>query len=63
MFEVIIDKPFARTTDEADRAIKLAKEKRLLLTCFQNRRYVSRLRIMKLAQQLIEVSYLRTATF
>ncbi|OAK94892.1 NAD(P)-binding protein [Phaeosphaeriaceae sp. SRC1lsM3a] len=36
---VIIDKPFARTTDEADRAIKLAKEKRLLLTCFQNRRY------------------------
>lgn len=36
---VIIDKPFARTTDEADRAIKLANEKGLLLTCFQNRRY------------------------
>lgn len=36
---VIIDKPFARTTDEADRAIKLAQEKGLLLTCFQNRRY------------------------
>ncbi|KAH7378374.1 hypothetical protein DE146DRAFT_730878 [Phaeosphaeria sp. MPI-PUGE-AT-0046c] len=36
---VIIDKPFARTTDEADHAIELAKEKGLILTCFQNRRY------------------------
>ncbi|KAF2035991.1 NAD(P)-binding protein [Setomelanomma holmii] len=36
---VIIDKPFARTTEEADSVIKLAKEKGLVLTCFQNRRY------------------------
>jgi len=36
---VIVDKPFARSTTEADSAIKLAKEKGLILTCFQNRRY------------------------
>lgn len=39
-FPVIIDKPFARSTEEADKIIKLATEKRLTLTCFQNRRYV-----------------------
>ncbi|EAT91492.1 hypothetical protein HBI56_013670 [Parastagonospora nodorum] len=36
---VIIDKPFARSTEEADSVIALAKEKGLILTCFQNRRY------------------------
>lgn len=38
---VIIDKPFARSTAEADGIIKLAEEKGLVLTCFQNRRHVS----------------------
>ncbi|KAF2020418.1 NAD(P)-binding protein [Aaosphaeria arxii CBS 175.79] len=36
---VLVDKPFASSADEADQVIQLAKEKRLLLTCFQNRRY------------------------
>ncbi|KAL2831346.1 hypothetical protein BJY01DRAFT_226638 [Aspergillus pseudoustus] len=36
---VIVDKPFARSTEEADRVIALAREKGLLVTCFQNRRY------------------------
>jgi predicted dehydrogenase len=38
---VIVDKPFARSTEEADGAVELAKEKGLVLTCFQNRRWVS----------------------
>ncbi len=38
---VLVDKPFASSVEEADGVIKLAKEKGLLLTCFQNRRYVS----------------------
>ena len=38
---VIIDKPFARTSAEADRVIKLADEKGLIVTCYQNRRWVS----------------------
>lgn len=37
---VIVDKPFARTTEEVDSVIKVAKEKGLVVTCFQNRRYV-----------------------
>jgi hypothetical protein len=41
LFVVIIDKPFARSTKEADAVIELAKEKDRVLTCFQNRRYVS----------------------
>ncbi|KAL3464502.1 hypothetical protein BJX64DRAFT_254467 [Aspergillus heterothallicus] len=36
---VLVDKPFARSTEEADRIIQLAREKGLLATCFQNRRY------------------------
>ncbi|KAL4792802.1 hypothetical protein BDV19DRAFT_367772 [Aspergillus venezuelensis] len=36
---VIVDKPFARTTQEADALITLAKEKGLILTCYQNRRW------------------------
>ncbi|BCS28709.1 uncharacterized protein APUU_70279A [Aspergillus puulaauensis] len=36
---VIVDKPFARSTAEADKVIQLAKEKGLVLTCFQNRRW------------------------
>jgi predicted dehydrogenase len=39
---VIVDKPFARSTQEADEAVKLAKDKRRILTCFQNRRYVGK---------------------
>lgn len=38
---VLVDKPFARSTEEADRVIQLAQEKKLLVTCFQNRRWVS----------------------
>ncbi|KAL4967650.1 uncharacterized protein BDV14DRAFT_207200 [Aspergillus stella-maris] len=36
---VIVDKPFARTTQEADALVTLAKEKSLTLTCYQNRRW------------------------
>ncbi|KAL4916521.1 hypothetical protein BDW62DRAFT_105126 [Aspergillus aurantiobrunneus] len=36
---VIVDKPFARSTEEADRVIQLARVKDLVLTCFQNRRW------------------------
>ncbi|KAI9373472.1 hypothetical protein BJX61DRAFT_533138 [Aspergillus egyptiacus] len=36
---VIVDKPFARSTEEADRVISLAESTGLVLTCFQNRRY------------------------
>ncbi|KAJ3531860.1 hypothetical protein NM208_g8694 [Fusarium decemcellulare] len=36
---VIVDKPFARSAEEADKVIKLADEKGLILTCFQNRRW------------------------
>ncbi|CAM1508148.1 Fc.00g049960.m01.CDS01 [Cosmosporella sp. VM-42] len=35
----LVDKPFARSTEEADRVIQLAKDKGLILTCFQNRRW------------------------
>jgi hypothetical protein len=38
---VIADKPFARSAEEADKVIKLAEEKGLIVTCFQNRRWVS----------------------
>jgi predicted dehydrogenase len=38
---VIVDKPFARSTEEADGAIELAREKGRMLTGFQNRRWVS----------------------
>ncbi|KAF7515006.1 hypothetical protein G7054_g14814 [Neopestalotiopsis clavispora] len=36
---VIIDKPFAQSTQEADELIQLADSKKLILTCFQNRRW------------------------
>ncbi|KZL81440.1 oxidoreductase domain-containing protein [Colletotrichum incanum] len=36
---VIVDKPFARSSEEADRIIQLASSKGLILTCFQNRRW------------------------
>ncbi|KAK6223130.1 oxidoreductase [Colletotrichum tabaci] len=35
----IVDKPFARSSEEADRVIELANNKGLILTCFQNRRW------------------------
>ncbi|KAM0317302.1 hypothetical protein ACHAPQ_011058 [Fusarium lateritium] len=35
----IVDKPFAMTSEEADKVIKLSEEKGLILTCFQNRRW------------------------
>lgn len=38
---VIVDKPFARSSEEADRVIKVAEETGLILTCYQNRRWVS----------------------
>jgi predicted dehydrogenase len=38
---VIVDKPFARSTEEADGAIELAREKGKVLTAFQNRRWAS----------------------
>ena len=36
---VAVEKPFARSVEEADKVIALAKEKGLLVTCFQNRRW------------------------
>ncbi|KAF9739923.1 oxidoreductase domain-containing protein [Paraphaeosphaeria minitans] len=36
---VIVDKPFARTTAEADSVIRVAKETGRIVTCFQNRRW------------------------
>ncbi|KAM0355117.1 hypothetical protein ACHAPU_000976 [Fusarium lateritium] len=36
---VIVDKPFAMTSEEADKVIKLSEKKNLILTCFQNRRW------------------------
>ncbi|KAL4927246.1 uncharacterized protein BDV17DRAFT_267136 [Aspergillus undulatus] len=36
---VLVDKPFVRSTEEADRVIALAKEKDLIITCYQNRRW------------------------
>jgi hypothetical protein len=38
---VLVDKPFAMSSQEADNAITLAEEKKLILTCYQNRRWVS----------------------
>ncbi|UPK92263.1 hypothetical protein LCI18_003198 [Fusarium solani-melongenae] len=37
----IVDKPFARSSVEADHVIQLAKEKKLVITCYQNRRWDS----------------------
>ncbi|KAK7398542.1 hypothetical protein QQX98_012090 [Neonectria punicea] len=36
---VIVDKPFARSAEEADKVIEIAEQKGLILTCFQNRRW------------------------
>ncbi|KAL7268391.1 hypothetical protein RUND412_008991 [Rhizina undulata] len=38
---VVVEKPFTRRSHEADRLISLAKEKGLLLSVYQNRRYDS----------------------
>lgn len=38
---VLVEKPFMRTTEEAKEIFKLAKEKGLLVQCYQNRRYDS----------------------
>jgi predicted dehydrogenase len=43
---VIVDKPFAMTSEEADKVIKLSEEKDLILTCFQNRRWVRQLEML-----------------
>ncbi|KAJ5767005.1 oxidoreductase [Penicillium nucicola] len=36
---VIVDKPFASSAEEADKAIQLADQKGVIVTCFQNRRW------------------------
>ncbi|KAL4881810.1 hypothetical protein BJY04DRAFT_227590 [Aspergillus karnatakaensis] len=36
---VIVDKPFARSSEEADHLMKLSKETGRIVTCFQNRRW------------------------
>ncbi|EON96097.1 putative oxidoreductase domain-containing protein [Phaeoacremonium minimum UCRPA7] len=35
----LVDKPFAKSAEDADRVIKLAESKGLILTCYQNRRW------------------------
>lgn len=40
MFLVIVDKPFANSSSEADKVIAIANQKGLIVTCFQNRSYV-----------------------
>ncbi|KAK5061502.1 hypothetical protein LTR84_008046 [Exophiala bonariae] len=37
--DFVVEKPFTRTTEEADKLISLAQEKGLVLTVFQNRRW------------------------
>lgn len=51
MLAALVDKPFARTSGEADHVIRLADEKGLILTCFQNRRFVSIYRSFKKQKQ------------
>ncbi|KAF5025493.1 hypothetical protein F66182_2398 [Fusarium sp. NRRL 66182] len=36
---VIVDKPFATSSEEADKVIKISQETGLIVTCFQNRRW------------------------
>ncbi len=36
---VVVDKPFARTVEEAREVVRLARERELMLTVFQNRRW------------------------
>ncbi|KAJ1326037.1 scyllo-inositol 2-dehydrogenase (NADP+) [Microdochium nivale] len=36
---VLVDKPFAGTSEQIDKVIKLAEEKGLIATCYQNRRW------------------------
>ncbi|KAL3475977.1 hypothetical protein BJX99DRAFT_247150 [Aspergillus californicus] len=36
---VIVDKPFANSSEEADKVIEIANQKGLIVTCFQNRSY------------------------
>ncbi|KAG9251418.1 uncharacterized protein F5Z01DRAFT_279810 [Emericellopsis atlantica] len=43
----IVDKPFAQSSADADRVIKLADEKGLILTVFQNRRWDSDFRTLQ----------------
>ncbi|KAL7908489.1 hypothetical protein GGI35DRAFT_470122 [Trichoderma velutinum] len=55
---VIVEKPFARSTEEADRVIELAKTKETILTCYQNRRWDGDFQTLKqllLAEALGEI--------
>ena len=37
---VLVDKPFATSSEEADEVIEIANARGLILTCYQNRRWV-----------------------
>ncbi|MCL3780542.1 oxidoreductase [Prolixibacteraceae bacterium JC049] len=68
---VVVEKPFTRTEEEAVELIQLAKEKNLVLSVYQNRRYDGNYRTIKsiLDQQLLgrmvecEIHYDRYRTF
>jgi predicted dehydrogenase len=68
---VVVEKPFTRTEEEAEELIQLAKEKGLVLSVYQNRRYDGNYRTIKsiLDQQLLgrmvecEIHYDRYRTF
>ncbi|KAF7514851.1 hypothetical protein G7054_g14947 [Neopestalotiopsis clavispora] len=55
---VIIDKPFTHTTAEADELIQLADQKGLILTCFQNRRWLVKDGDFQTLRQLIDAGAL-----
>lgn len=44
---VIVEKPFTATVEEGEELIKMAEERKLLLSVYQNRRYDSDFRIVK----------------
>lgn len=60
---VIVEKPFTATVEEGEELIQLAKEKNLLLSVYQNRRYDSDYKIVKkvvdenLLGELIEAEF------
>lgn len=51
---VLVEKPFMLTKDEADSIFQYAKEKNLLIQCYQNRRYDSDFLTMQKVMEILE---------